>query len=62
VFEMMMRKGCPRCHGDLYLDRNDGPITLTCLQCGRSFAPAVSEQAEHQRPVAVGAGTRDRAA
>lgn len=56
---MMMRKGCPRCHGDLYLDRNDGPAMLTCLQCGRSFAPAAQE-----RPalVTVGAGKQDRAA
>jgi hypothetical protein len=59
---MMMRKGCPRCRGDLYLDRHDGPITLTCLQCGRSFAPAVAGEGEKRQPVSVGAGTRDRAA
>jgi hypothetical protein len=59
---MMMRKGCPRCHGDLYLDRNDGPITLTCLQCGRSFAPTVSAETNDRQPVTVGAGKQDRAA
>jgi ribosomal protein L37AE/L43A len=37
---MMMRKSCPRCRGDLYLDRSDGPVTWNCLQCGRSFLPS----------------------
>ena len=58
---MMLRKGCPRCAGDLYLDRADGPAVLTCLQCGRSFQPAAG-QAERSAPVTVGAGGHVRAA
>lgn len=34
---MMMRKSCPRCQGDLFLDRSDGPAMWSCLQCGRTF-------------------------
>jgi transcription elongation factor Elf1 len=52
---MMMRKGCPRCHGDLFLDRNEGPATLTCLQCGRSFAPVTASASNR---IAVAAGDR----
>jgi hypothetical protein len=58
---MMMRKACPRCHGDLFLDRADGPVVLTCLQCGRSFQPA-ARQTEGPERATVGAGSHDRAA
>lgn len=27
-------KGCPRCHGDLSLDRRIQPPAYRCLQCG----------------------------
>ena len=26
--------GCPRCHGDVFLDSEDGEILGHCLQCG----------------------------
>ncbi|MCL2140607.1 MAG: hypothetical protein FWH42_02855 [Dehalococcoidia bacterium] len=26
--------GCPRCHGDLFLDSEDGQMLGHCLQCG----------------------------
>ncbi len=51
---MMLRKSCPRCRGDLYLDR-DGPTMLTCLQCGRSFAPAALAPVQGAGQVAVAA-------
>jgi hypothetical protein len=58
---MMMRKSCPRCRGDLFLDRSDGPALWNCLQCGRSFQPRTEQiSAESAAPVAVGA--RERAA
>ena len=59
---MMMRKSCPRCRGDLFLDAADGPALWTCLQCGRSFAPRARQPQSGPTPVAVGAGERDRAA
>ncbi len=52
---MMMRKACPRCRGDLFLDRNDGPAMLSCLQCGRSFAPPAVVTEELQLPVSIAA-------
>ena len=27
-------RGCPRCHGDVFLDSEDGDILGHCLQCG----------------------------
>ena len=26
--------GCPRCHGDVFLDSEDGMLLGHCLQCG----------------------------
>jgi hypothetical protein len=26
--------GCPRCHGDVFLDSEDGQMIGHCLQCG----------------------------
>jgi hypothetical protein len=26
--------GCPRCHGDVFLDSEDGELLGHCLQCG----------------------------
>jgi len=54
----MLRKGCPRCQGDLYLDRSEGPTMLTCLQCGRSFAHAALNDNQHDTRVAAAAGDR----
>lgn len=52
---MMLRKGCPRCQGNLFLDKSDGPAVWTCLQCNRSFV------AERRAPTAAPA-EQDRAA
>lgn len=52
---MMMRKSCPRCRGDLFLSRDEGPAAWKCLQCGRSFAP-VAKQTEAPAVLPVGAG------
>jgi ribosomal protein L37AE/L43A len=58
---MMLRKSCPRCRGDLFLDRSDGPALWNCLQCGRTFHPGAEQTAgELKAPVTI--GTRDRAA
>lgn len=43
---MIYLKGCPRCHGDLYLDRDSNGPFRQCLQCGYIkdiiLAPAVA--------------------
>jgi hypothetical protein len=26
--------GCPKCHGDVFLDTEDGDLLAHCLQCG----------------------------
>jgi ribosomal protein L37AE/L43A len=58
---MMLRKSCPRCRGDLFLDRSDGPALWSCLQCGRSFAVSAKQPSADGR-VPAGAGTHTRAA
>ncbi len=58
---MMLRKACPRCGGDLFLERDDGPALLSCLQCGRAFAPA-SVQTASREPVALVSAAKGRAA
>ena len=56
---MMLRKSCPRCRGDLFLDRSDGPALWNCLQCGRTFEPRAEHiAAENRASVTIGAGDR----
>ena len=59
---MMMRKACPRCRGDLFLDRADGPVLWTCLQCGRSFAPRAKQPDAGHDAVAIVDGRQEQAA
>ena len=59
---MMMRKSCPRCRGDLFLDRSEGPTLWTCLQCGRSFAPRAKQPETDREPVTIGQGAQEQAA
>ncbi len=34
--------GCPRCHGDVFLDSEDGQVLGHCLQCGYVGAKVIS--------------------
>ncbi len=31
---MLFFKGCPKCHGDMYVDRDVYGTFIECLQCG----------------------------
>lgn len=35
---MMWLKGCPRCHGDLYANRDHYGHYVTCMQCGHHLS------------------------
>ncbi len=37
---MLLLKGCPRCHGDLALDRDARTAFLYCVQCGHILSTA----------------------
>ena len=37
--------GCPRCHGDVFLDSEDGMLLGHCLQCGYVCARIISSAA-----------------
>jgi len=32
--QMIFFKACPKCHGDLHLDRDMHGVFVRCLQCG----------------------------
>lgn len=59
-------RACPRCHGDLQLDRQSEEYDYTCVQCGRSLtlrALLASLQQLHQTQASeagslVGGGSR----
>lgn len=39
---MLYLKGCPKCHGDMYLEKDSYGVFRQCLQCGMvQDAPAV---------------------
>ena len=38
--EMLWLKGCPRCHGDLFLERDIGASYVVCIQCGYTLNEA----------------------
>ena len=48
---MLYMKACPRCHGDVKLDRDNYGVYAKCLQCGfnrdfsvkRDTLPVISE-------------------
>ncbi len=37
---MFKLRGCPKCHGDLYLGEDIYGAYLSCVQCGRYYAVA----------------------
>lgn len=54
---MLLFKGCPRCRGDLYLDRDVYGMFLVCAQCG--YHRDMADQMRRQLAAALKA---DRAA
>ena len=59
---MLYLKACPRCRGDVYLDRDSWGAYMQCLQCGRMreipdrwLAPA---RDPHPKTATVAAGPR----
>ena len=56
---MFLLKACPRCTGDLYMDRDDEEPELNCMQCGfRSYGdvsePSLKATAAHGEPALAG--------
>ncbi len=46
-------KGCPKCQGDLYLNRDSYGKYLNCLQCGFMKDLVEPPVGQRQKPVAV---------
>ena len=62
---MITFKGCPKCHGDLYLSKDMYDKYISCLQCGyMKDLPTVSKESavEFREPVAAGTTELSKAA
>ena len=54
---MFKLRGCPKCHGDLFLGEDIYGAYLNCVQCGRYFAVAAeTARDEGVEPAAPAAG------
>ncbi len=54
---MFKLRGCPKCHGDLFLGEDIYGAYLSCVQCGRYFAVfAETTRGEVEEPAAPAAG------
>ena len=51
---MMWLKGCRRCRGDLYLEREVGSSRVVCLQCG--YVAAEMQERVTREPVRTARG------
>ena len=59
---MFKLRGCPKCHGDLYLGEDMYGTFLSCVQCGRYFAVAEKPAGDEAHDVAApAAGPPDEA-
>ena len=58
---MMVFRGCSKCQGDVYVERNIDGADLVCLQCGSRRLVATSELPRHE-PVSDEGWNRQRAA
>ena len=38
MFRMIKSKGCKRCRGDLFLERDEYGVYVSCIQCGAIYA------------------------
>lgn len=54
---MLTLKGCSRCGGDVYSDRDQYGPTEYCLQCGRAAEPGNSQHKPDNRTLVSSAGS-----
>ncbi len=62
---MIAFKGCPKCHGDLYLSKDMYGKYISCLQCGyMKDLPTESKElgVEFREPVTAGTTELSKAA
>ena len=53
---MFKLRGCPKCHGDLFLGEDIYGKYLSCVQCGRYFSTEASVRVVRPVPDAQPAG------
>jgi translation initiation factor 2 beta subunit (eIF-2beta)/eIF-5 len=44
-------KGCKRCGGDLFLERDADGVYISCLQCGAVYIKHDKEEAKNNKKV-----------
>ena len=54
---MLKLRGCPKCHGDLYVSQDMYGAYLSCIQCGQDyfFVEGPAQAGQESAPVASGA-------
>lgn len=50
-------KGCKRCGGDLFLERDSEEVYISCLQCGAVYMRRDKEERKNLEEVPAGSGT-----
>ena len=50
-------KGCERCGGDLFLERDSDGVYVSCLQCGAVYNRRTKEEGRDMKKVPIGGGT-----
>ncbi len=53
---MFKLRGCPKCHGDLFLGEDIYGTYLSCVQCGRYFSTDAPARVVRPAPDAQPAG------
>jgi len=59
---MIKFKGCPKCHGDLYLNQDMYGKYLDCLQCGYTRDATGQASVEVREPVTARVSEEKKAA
>ena len=44
-------KGCKRCGGDLFLERDSEGIYISCLQCGAIYTKRLAQESKELKKV-----------
>ena len=50
-------KGCQRCGGDLFLERDSDGVYISCLQCGAIYTKRTEEERKYINKVPASLGT-----
>ena len=53
MLHVVKAKGCKRCGGDLFLERDSDGVYVSCLQCGAVYIERGKEESKDNKKVPV---------